>query len=70
MSTWVIIHLSIPIGGEPTERAPEEWVSLTDHGVRIEWKDAGHSLIPWHNVLRIDHQPQAGEEPSQWRSSQ
>lgn len=56
MSRWARIHLRSTADGAQLEQAPEKWVTYTDHGVRVDWPEAGHTLIPWPNVLRIDHQ--------------
>jgi hypothetical protein len=63
MNTWVIIQLRDHRDGEePMEQAPQKWVGYEAHGVRVDWPEAGHTLIPWTNILRVDHAPQPHTE--------
>ena len=58
MSTWARIQTFVAASDtdDPIEQWPADWISYTEHGVRIDTPNLpGHVLIPWHNVLRIDH---------------
>lgn len=59
MSTWARIQRAFVAPTDltdQTEQWPADWISYTQHGVRIDTPNLeGHILIPWHNVLRVDH---------------